>query len=198
MKDIVSENQEFIILSPKVTNATKCCVTDIFDDESFKVKIETKERYQKGDNVDLFSVAGSGIIYLSAELISKEEKFLTVSKPKNIKIIQRREYTRIEIHKNILIKNNDNKNIRAEIIDISAGGMRLIADTEMKSSIDYEVDINLESRVDFSCKFSPVRIIYDEKVNKYIVSGKFKLIRNIDRVALAQFCMKKQSETNKE
>jgi len=197
MTNTVSENQEFIILSPKVTNATRCRVTELFDDESFKVELISKERYSDGESVDLFSVAGSGIIYLSSDLKSADKKFLIINKPLRSTVIQRREYTRVEVHKNILI-NHENKNIRAEIVDISAGGMRLFADKEMFADMDYQVDICLETRVNFSCKFSPVRIIYDEKEKKYNVSGKFKLIKNIDRVALAQFCMKKQSENSNE
>ncbi|MCR5262162.1 MAG: PilZ domain-containing protein [Candidatus Gastranaerophilales bacterium] len=197
MKKTVSENQKFIILSPKVTNATKCRVTQLFDDESFQVELMSKERYSDGDKVDLFSVAGSGIVYISADIKSVDKKTLVINKPEKTTVIQRREYTRVEIHKNILI-NHDNKNIRAEIIDISAGGMRLLADKEMFSGTDYQVDVSLETRVNFSCKFSPVRIIYDENIKKYNVSGKFKLIKNIDRVALEQFCMKKQSEKTNE
>ena len=34
----------------------------------------------------------------------------------------------------------------------------------------------------------------EQEDNKFKVSGQFKLIKNIDRVALAQYCLKKQAE----
>ena len=197
MQDTVTENQDFIILSPKVTNATKCCVTKIFDDNSFQIKLMTPEKYDNEEDVELFAVAGSGIVYLASDIKNSGENILTINPPKKKTVIQRREYTRVEIHKNILI-NHDNHNIRAEIVDISAGGMRLLTNEEMFENISYQTDINLENHLSFSCKFSPIRIVYNEETKKYIISGKFKLIRNIDRVALVQFCLKKRAEMQQE
>lgn len=193
MNNVVAENQEFIILSPKVTNAAKCKIKEIFDDGSFLVELNTKEYYKNGDKVDLFSVIGSGVQYLTSVLRKTDNQLLTVEKPSKTVLIQRREYARVEIHKNILIPYNG-KNIRAEILDISAGGMRLLSETEMQNNFDYDVSINIENNVNFSCKFLPIRIVFDEKMKKYSISGKFQLLKNIDKVALIQFCMKKQSE----
>ncbi|MBQ2644760.1 PilZ domain-containing protein [bacterium] len=190
---IISLNQELLILSSEVTNATRGNVTEVFDDESFQIKLKTKENYTIGENVNLFAVSGSGIVYISSNIQDIKDLDIKISRPEKSSLIQRREYTRVEIHKNILI-NYQNKNIRAEIIDISAGGMKLTADTEMFKNIDYKTDINLDTNLFISCLFRPVRIIYDENLNKFVVSGKFKLIKNVDRVALMQFCMKKQSE----
>lgn len=192
MSDNVSENQEFIILSKAVTNATKCKVTNVFDDE-FVVKLTTKETYKENMAVELFSVVKNGILYFSTKLNKAEDCELHVCKPSKTSLIQRREYTRIDIHKNILIS-HENKNIRAEIIDISAGGMKILTDSKMKVKGTYTVNINLEKKVNFSCIYSPIRIVFDDSVQKYRVSGKFKVIKNIDKISLAQFCMKKQSE----
>ena len=90
------------------------------------------------------------------------------------------------------------KNIRATIKDISAGGMSLITNEEMQKTQSYKIDLNLEQNLEFSCHFKPIRIkiLNDEK---YSISGKFSLIKNIDRIALAQYCLKKASEhQNKE
>ena len=79
-------------------------------------------------------------------------------------------------------------------MDISAGGMRLSSETEMKKDKDYAVDISLDSNLFISCTFRPVRVVFEEENKKYNISGKFVLIKNIDRVALMQYCMKRQSE----
>lgn len=193
MNETVVKNQELIIISPVVTNATYCIVTDIFDDQSFQVKLSSKENFSAGDAVDLFATAGSGVLFFSSSLINSDNNTLIVSKPKNVTVIQRREYTRVEINKNILIDNEDKK-IRATIVDISAGGMRLLSESEMSQNKDYQVNFSLESNLSISCKFRPVRISFLNDEKKYSIPGKFKLIKNIDRVALMQYCMKKQSE----
>ena len=193
MNETIKKNREFIIISPKVTNATKCVVTDVFANDGFEVELKTEEKYSPKEEVNLFAVAGSGVLYLTCKLEGAEEKKLTVSAPKSVVVIQRREYTRVELNKNILIDDGEKK-IRATIMDISAGGMRLSAETEMKKDKDYAVDINLDSNLFISCTFRSVRVVFEEENKKYNISGKFVLIRNIDRVALMQYCMKRQSE----
>lgn len=188
----VIKDQEFIIISSEVTNAAKGVVTEVFDDKSFNLELKSPERYFSGEKVDLFSVSGSGVICLEAELKAVDGKLLTVSEPIKEKDIQRREYLRVELNKNILIY-TDEKTIRATVLDISAGGVCLSTDTEMKTDVDYQFDINLEKDILISCKFRPIRVDL-KKDNQYRVSGKFKLIKNIDRVAIMQFCMKKMSE----
>ncbi len=187
------KNQEIIILSEEVTNATKGIVTEIFDDESLQIELSSKEKYSAGKKVDLFSVAGSGVNFFSSVLKEADKTNLILEKPEIIRVIQRREYTRAEISKNILIE-DDGKKIRAEITDISAGGMRLLSDTEMSDNKSYKTDISLDSNIYISCMFKPVRINYEKDKSKFSISGKFTLIKNIDRVTLIQFCMKKQSE----
>lgn len=192
MNTAVVKDQEFIIISSEVTNAAKGVVTEVFDDESFSLELKSSERYSANEKVDLFAVSGSGVICLESELKSVDGKTLMVLKPFKEKDIQRREYLRVELNKNILIY-TDEKTIRATVLDISAGGAAMITDTEMKKDFDYKFDITLEKDILISCKFRPIRVNLKEE-NKYFVSGKFTLIKNIDRVAIMQFCMKKTSE----
>ena len=192
MKTAVVKDQEFIIISSEVTNAAKGIVTDIFDDESFTLELKSQERFFAGEQVDLFAVSGSGVVCLASELKSVDDKILTVLKPVKEKDIQRREYLRVELNKNILIYSDD-RTIRATVLDISAGGAALVTDVEMKKDFDYKFDICLEKDISVSCKFRPIRVNLKED-KRYFVSGRFTLIRNIDRVAIMQFCMKKTSE----
>lgn len=188
----IEKSQEFIILSKEVTNATRCIVTDISEGESFNVELVSDERYKQDEDVELFAVSGSGVLYFGTKLENAEGRKLTVKYPKQSSLIQRREYTRVEIRKNILIY-TDEKTIRATIIDISAGGMCIISDTEMDKNVSYQTDLNLEKNLSISCKFKPVRVAPMEDT-KFKISGQFSLIKNIDRVALAQYCLKKTAE----
>lgn len=192
----IEKSQEFIILSKDVTNATRCIVTNIPDSETFDVELVSDERYKQDEDVELFTVSGSGVLYFGTKLENADGRKLTIKFPKNSSLIQRREYTRVEIRKNILIY-TDAKTIRATIIDISAGGMCIVSDTKMDKNISYQTDINLEKNLFVSCKFKPVRVVPAED-NKFKVSGQFKLIKNIDRVALAQYCLKKIAETEQQ
>lgn len=192
MEKSIVKDKELVIISPKVTNATRCNVTEVFDGEGFSVKLQTKEDFSNSEPVEFFGVSGSGVLYFATKIDKIEDGIISVKFPEKHTLIQRREYTRAEINKNILIY-TDKKTIRATIIDISAGGMCLISDTEMSKDSQYQTDINLEKNLSVSCQFKPVRVTKTDD-EKFKVSGQFKLIKNIDRVALAQYCLKKQAE----
>ena len=81
MGTTIIKNQEFIILSKEVTNATKCIVTEISDEECFNVELISEERYFPEESLEFFSVSGSGILYFSTQLKEIDGKFLTVKYP---------------------------------------------------------------------------------------------------------------------
>ena len=193
METNITKNQEFIILSKKVTNATKCIVTEILNEEKINVELYTEEQYIPEEDVELFSTSGSGILYFISKIKEINGKNITVTFPEKTTLIQRRKYTRVEINKNILIYTEDKPPIRATVTDISAGGMSIISDTKMEIKTNYQIDLKLENNTSISCKFNPIRIKATEN-NKYKISGQFKLIKNIDRVALTQYCLKKVTE----
>ena len=192
MENIIVKDKEYIILSSVVTNATRCKVTEIKDD-GFIVETRTDEKYKKGETVDLFTTAGSGVIHFSSKINSVNGRIFGIKNPKNHIVIQRREYTRVEIDKNILLI-DENRNIRVTIKDISAGGMSVVTKEKLERNKNYRADINLDKNVFVSCSFKPIRIDLKED-NTYNISGRFSLIKNLDRVALVQFCLRKEQES---
>jgi len=192
MENIIVKDKEYIILSSLVTNATRCVVTDIKDDKFF-AEIRTDEEYKDGETVTMFTTAGSGVIHFDSETVSVCGRLLELKKPTDCIVIQRREYTRAEIEKNILLLDG-NRNIRSTIKDISAGGMSIVTKEKLEKNKSYRADINLEKNIFISCAFKPIRIDLIED-STYNVSGRFALIKNIDRVALVQFCLRKEQET---
>ena len=191
MEKITVKDKEYIILSSAVTDATRGVVTDVKED-SFSVEIKTDEEYNKGDTVTLFTTAGSGVVHFNSEIMSVDGRVLEIKEPADYTVIQRREYTRAEIEKNILLL-DDGRNIRSTIKDISAGGMSIVTKEKLEKNKSYRADINLEKNICISCSFKPIRIdLMDD--NTYNVSGRFALIKNVDRVALVQFCLRKEQE----
>lgn len=192
MEDILTKDREYIVLSSVVTNATRCVITDI-DADNFTAELFTDEKYKEGEHVTFFSTAGSGLIYFESKIISVNEKKLNFASPSAQTVIQRREYTRIEFNKNILLI-DENRNIRSTIRDISAGGMSITTKEKLVKNKNYRADINLEKNISVSCNFKPIRIDLTEN-GTYNISGRFSLIKNLDRIALAQFCMKNKEES---
>lgn len=192
MENIILKDKEYIILSSTVTNATRCKVIDIADGE-FVVELRTEENYKTDEDVTFFTTAGSGVIHFISKINSINGRILNIKNPINHMTIQRREYTRVETDKNILLIDGG-RNIRSTIKDISAGGMRIITKEKLIKNKNYKADINLEKNISISCTFKPIRIDLQED-KTYNISGRFSLIKNLDRVALVQFCFGKAQES---
>ena len=78
--------------------------------------------------------------------------------------------------------------------------MKLETLSELKETEDYPIEFPLESKIPIECFFKPIRIMAKGKgkTKKYIVSGRFIVLKNIDKIAIVQYCFKKQTEnTNK-
>lgn len=75
--------------------------------------------------------------------------------------------------------------------------MKILLDKKINVANDYPIQFSLESNIPIECFFKPIRIdemLSKNKVVKYVVSGKFVALKNIDKIAIVQFCFKKQME----
>ena len=76
---------------------------------------------------------------------------------------------------------------------ISAGCLKLSTEEQLKLLTEYNINFDIENK-SIKCVFEPIRI---EAINdKYVSSGRFKGITNFDRIALVQFCFRKQIENS--
>ena len=134
------------------------------------------------------------------EIDSKNRTIKAVFDKKSYDLLQRREYTRIDFEKEFTLKDGENDYI-CSTLDISAGGMKILADMPLSTEKDYTIEFSLESNIPIQCFFRPIRVDevrLKDKTTKNIISGRFIALKNIDKIAIVQFCFKKQSEnTNK-
>lgn len=193
MRKYIVKDREFKIIPRSIKGATLCCVTDTQEDY-FEVKLKTDETYCKNETVELFSITPQGLLYFESCVSDVVENDIKVLYPFSHKFLQRREYTRIDFSKNILINEKDSDStIKATILDISAGGMKISSCSELSLSKDYKIYVEIDRSIKIDCLFQPIRIEADS-INGYTVSGRFKILKNIDRISLVQFCFKKQME----
>ena len=193
MKNYIVKDKEFKIIPKDVTGATKCVVSDMNVDY-FSVNVMSKEVFEPNDSVELFSITPQGLLYFETFVKNVNGDNVDMIYPVSHKFLQRREYTRIDFTKNILLKEKESgNNIKATVLDISAGGMKLTTSEEMGLTKDYKVNFEIDKNVAIDCYFQPIRIEADN-LSGYTVSGRFKILKNIDRITLVQFCFKKQME----
>lgn len=158
--------------------------------------------YKLGDVVEMFTVINDGLLYFKPRVvgIDKEAGIIkTEFNKEQYEQLQRREYTRVDMDKEFTLKYNE-ESIVCKCLDLSAGGMKFESTADLKETEDYPIEFSLESKIPIECFFKPIRTIAKGrgKTKKYIVSGRFVALKNIDKIAIVQYCFKKQTEnTNK-
>ncbi len=193
MRNYIQKEKEFKIIPKDVTGATRCSVTDVLEG-FFEIELKTDENYNINETVELFSITPQGLLYFETLISEVDKNKVKLLYPISHRFLQRREYSRVDFSKNIFLKENESdNNIRASILDISAGGMKISSFEELSISKDYKVNVEIDRNIQIDCLFQPIRIEADN-INGYTVSGRFKLLKNIDRISLVQFCFKKQME----
>ena len=76
--------------------------------------------------------------------------------------------------------------------------MKFVTEAPLTPIKDYLIEFSLDSGIPIRCFFKPIRVdgIESKKsVQKNIVSGRFIALKNIDKIAIVQFCFRKEMES---
>ncbi len=193
MKKTVKKNQKFNIIPENVKGAASCVV--LYTDKSFfDVEINAKDMkyYKENGNVELFTVVDDGMLYFKSKVESVGDNIITVKMPDEHEVIQRREYTRVPFKQPVKLKAG-NKEYSCDCSDLSAGGMKLACYEDIQTNCDYEIKFSLDGKIEISTFFHPIRVKVEKK-GKTVISGKFMALKNIDKIAIVQYCFKKETE----
>ncbi len=191
MRNQITENKEFFILSRSIDNAEQCKVIEVNED-CFKVKLNNPRKYETDETVELFSMTSNGQLYFETIVKEVENDVISIWFPITYKYLQRREYSRVAWNKIIKLKDGNNTT-DANVIDISAGGMKVLTSQQLELLKEYNVSIEIENK-NIETTFEPIRI--ECSSSGFISSVKYKNISNLDRIALVQYCFRKQIENS--
>ncbi len=189
MRNQITENKEFYIISRSVDNAEKCKVIDVLED-CFKIKLNHPRKYEMDETIEMFTMTDKGQLYFETIIKDVEDDVISIWFPITYKYLQRREYSRIPLNKDIELIDGDN-HITAGIIDISAGGLKVATKQQLMLQKEYKTSFTLENQK-INTIFEPIRI--EALPNVFFSSGRFKNLDNYDRIALVQYCFRKQIE----
>lgn len=209
MRKLIKKNQKICMVPNDIKGALSSSIKKV-SGKTLELEIDKKDLkyYKKDDIVEMFTVVEDGMLYFKPVItdIVKEEALVKLEfDKKEYDLLQRREYTRIELDKEFKLKDKDNdieKEYTCKTLDISAGGMKIVTQAPLIPEKDYLIEFSLESNIPIKCFFKPIRVNeIKEKGAKEphnLVSGRFIALKNIDKIAIVQFCFKKQMEnTNK-
>ena len=187
------KKNQIIKIVPQDVDAS-CNLSVVDSCEEFLVVVrETACSREITGKVECFSMADEGILYFNSKISKIDDVNYKLTLPLTYKVLQRREYTRIEFNSSIELQTSENQFFDALIMDLSAGGMRVVSNKELSMSEDYNFVLKFDKSQEINAVFSPIREDKNED-GTYITSGKFKKISNRDRITLAQFCFRKHME----
>lgn len=200
MKDLLKQNQKIWLAPSDITGALSTTIK-IVENDIITAEIPEQDIpfYKENEQIEIFTIVDEGMLYFKPTIInvctnSKTLKFKF--NKEEFDILQRREYTRVDLEKEFTLKTPQKEYI-CKCIDISAGGMKLKTEIDLDTEKIYNIEFSLENNIPIQCDFKPIR---SDKIKdkEYTVSGRFVALKNIDKIAIVQFCFKKQIEnTNK-
>ena len=144
------------------------------------------------DLTEIFVNSNEGIIYFHSTVKTVENNELTIDFPYDYEILQRRENKRVKMNMPVVIK-NDGEEKEVMLLDISAGGIKILAEKQLLLNTEYEVIFNFD-KTSSVFTFLPQRIIVRKESNKYEISGQIMSKSPKDKIALVQYCYKKAFE----
>lgn len=193
MRELVKNEQLVTIVPQDFKNTNKGTVLDV-SMEGFRMKLIYKPEGLLVNHIcDFYSLTDNGYLYFESYIQALDGNIVTIANPVKHRFLQRRKFTRIKFLENLVLTYGDEShNIRT--LDLSAGGMKITSDDNIDMEKEYNVIIKLSDEQEVKCRYQLIRVEKNDN-GKYIISGSFTHLNNIDKMTLVQFCMKKDMET---
>ncbi len=193
MRELLKNEQLVTIVPQEFRKTNRGTVIDVSAD-GFKMALQYKPDGLIVNHIcDFYSLTDNGYLYFESYIQALEDNVLTIANPIKHRFLQRRKFTRIKFTEDLVLSCDDIlHNVRT--IDISAGGMKISTADNINIEKEYKVTIKLSDEQEVSCRYQLIRVEKNDS-GKYIISGRFTHLNNIDKMTLVQFCMKKDMET---
>ena len=193
MRELVKNEQSVTVVPQDFNKTNRGTVIDV-SMEGFKMKLQYKPDGLIVNHIcDFYSLTDNGYLYFESYIQALDNDILTIANPVKHRFLQRRKFTRIKFMEDLVLSCDDiTHNVRT--LDLSAGGMKITTTENIDIEKEYKVTIKLSDEQEISCRYQLIRIEKND-AGKYIISGRFTHLNNIDKMTLVQFCMKKDMET---
>lgn len=192
MGELFEKDQIINVIPQNFTNANKGKITEVNDNYFLLELFHAPVGILQNKMVEFYSQTKNGMLYFISAIMNINEHIITVKNPLKHRFLQRRAFSRIKIVRD-LVFNSNNKNYNITTLDLSVGGMKLKTEENFDINSEYNLTLELYKDKSINLKFIPIRIEKNED-NSYTLSGRFSILSNADKMALTQFCMKKNVE----
>ena len=204
MNKLIQSVKDFKIIPNNFKSAGEFELLEVSEDK-IKVRLilldeSELQDYKPGGSVEVFGVNSVGLIYFETKILDIDKDIAHLALTNDYSIIQRREYSRVNLENGSIIFNDLSEDFVTSVEDIFAGGVKFIAKSALETDKTYSILIKLTNNMKIECKLKPIRIneIEHEGKKEFVTSGKFVDLENMDRIVLVQYAFKvKMEEQNK-
>jgi len=192
MNELLEKGQEIRIVPQDFRNSNKAKVIDV-QDTNFSLEV-----FHSPDGIllkkmnEFYSPTKNGMLYFVSDVTEIEGNKLTVSIPRKHRFLQRRAFTRIKMKQDLELS-LDKVSFNTLLLDLSAGGCKFSTEKSLDINSEYNLKLKIFNGPNIDCKLDPIRVIKNDD-STYTVSGRFKKLSNTDKMALVQYCMRKNIE----
>lgn len=181
-----------------VSHCAKAAIRSITEHEIYaSTKVETPLFIITPQEISLSIICEEGLYKANATLKFVEAEdlyvYFTIDVPKKMEYQQNREYFRVRMNGNATLRFSGNT-IPAKIYDISANGIRLVLDKEIKIPEDVTLDILFASK---TIKTGARYIRTDDEDGILKASFFFVNLPEASRDIISQKCIQKQLENKR-
>ncbi len=200
MKDLLNKTSDFKIIPSNFKSAGMFDVIEIQDDfikgEVVLLDDSELDDYKLDSDVEVFGVNDIGLVYFETKILEKEGNIIKLSNVDDYSIIQRREYTRVNMPLLKMTFKDIEQDCLIKIDDISAGGIKLTLNRALEIEKFYDIELILSNNMKINCALCPIRLNEIELEGKkaYTISAKFVDIESADRITLVQYAFKTKME----
>lgn len=193
MRELVKIDQEVLIV-PKDFKLTNIGTVIDVGENGFKMKVNYPTNGIFINHIcEFYSPTQNGMLYFESYTAEMENNVLTIANPIKHRFLQRRKFTRIPFLSYTKLYKTNGVSYDIQTLDLSAGGLKFTVKEHVNIDTEYNVDINLSDEQTITCKIQLIRIEKRDD-GDYVLSGRFLILNNIDKMTLIQYCMKKNME----
>ncbi len=197
MRELIESIKDFKIIPANFQSAGEFNVLSV-DDGAIKAKLNLIDKnelndYKINSSVEVFGVNSIGLIYFETKILSKDNDIIELALVQDYSVIQRREYSRVELKQGKIEFKDMPQDTLLKVCDISAGGAKIITNIPLEIDRFYDISIFLSNNMSIDCALKPIRV-QQESTDKFEISGKFVDLENVDRIVLVQYAFKMKLE----
>lgn len=166
---------------------------------SFVVAVESPDSpmLKQGEVFEIVISDETCILSFETKITEIKDSLVCFSMPENFRLVQRREYPRVDISIPVSIKELSTENgveFLGTTSNISGGGLKVTAPGVVNPGMLVETQFKILNVKNIKTILEVLRTEHPDGGSDFFVSGKFKEISNADRIALIQLCFKRQLE----